>query len=400
MSTTLNNQIASSYEEEPDLLMGELRTWGINYLMGSSPANGSSDGTTHQMPTGEFIKRLVQCEYPRIRDAAISLFLLHAELADVVQEVYQTSDVLVAEQVAVLVLATLYLQRLWSFQLAVVLGHTSCFPEQPFAHLWQHRLLPSPACHYGNVGLEALQAAEQQRRRLPLHLIGDWQNQIQHLLLQEAGRHRCSELPVPLFTLQNEEEQECGEMSMRHTVTKVDIEQFLNVLGKNFRKPGRLYLVGGAALVHMGLRGGSTLDIDVVVESANEDEMVTAIRRIVDQAQINIEFASPEDFIPIPAQWTSQARYIGRYGSVDVFYFDFYSIALSKIARGTDRDLVDVKLLVQQQVIMLAGLDAAYTEVLPRMGKRPYINLDPQRFTERYRLVRQQLEQLASGGSY
>lgn len=89
------------------------------------------------------------------------------------------------------------------------------------------------------------------------------------------------------------------------------------------------------------------------------------------------------------------AKYIGRYGKVDAFYFDFYSLALSKISRGSDRDLIDVKLLVQQKVITLEGLDAAYHEVLPRIGKRPYINLDPQKFAERYAIVRQQLQQLS-----
>jgi hypothetical protein len=29
--------------------------------------------------------------------------------------------------------------------------------------------------------------------------------------------------------------------------------------------------------------------------------------------------------------------------------------------------------------------------MMPRMGKRPYINLDPQRFAERFAAVRQQL---------
>ena len=90
----------------------------------------------------------------------------------------------------------------------------------------------------------------------------------------------------------------------------------------------------------------------------------------------------------------AQARYVGRYGAVDVFHFDFYSLALSKISRGNDRDLIDVKLLIQQKAITLEGLDAAYREVLPRMGKRPYINLNPQHFTERYAEVRQQLQQI------
>ncbi len=97
----------------------------------------------------------------------------------------------------------------------------------------------------------------------------------------------------------------------------------------------------------------------------------------------------------MPNQWVEQAKYIGRYGSIEAFYFDFYSLALSKIARGSDRDLIDVKLLVQQKVITLENLDAAYNEVLPRMGKRLYINLNPQRFAEGYSLVRQELQQLS-----
>jgi Nucleotidyltransferase of unknown function (DUF6036) len=188
-----------------------------------------------------------------------------------------------------------------------------------------------------------------------------------------------------LLSKQDKELQECGE--------RADIEKFLIALGKAYRKAGRLYLAGGAALVHLGLRSGSTLDIDVVIEATDEDEMITAIRRLVEQMQINIEFASPADFIPIPAQWAAHAKYIGRYGKIDAFYFDLYSLALSKIARGNDRDLVDVKLLVQQKLVVLEELDIAYNEVLPRMGKRPYINLDPQKFAGQYEIVRQQLQE-------
>lgn len=394
MTITSTNQLASSHDEEPDRLINALRAWGVGYLMSVSASTNEAD----RMSGVELVRCLSQCAYPRVRDASISLFLLRPEIADAVLEVYQTSAPEVADQLAVLTLATLYLQRLWSFQLTVALGHAPCFPEQPFMHMWQSRHLPLPTCDHGKKGLEALQEAEQQRRGLTLNFIGDWQKQIDHLLLQEEGKHPCSRVSFELFKVGDEDkkaEQECGKMSMRHNVTREDIEKFLGVLGKAFRKPGRLYLARGAALVHMGLRSGSTLDIDVAIETTDEDEMVTAIRRIVEQMQINVEFASPEDFISLPTQWMSQARYVGRYGSVDVFYFDFYSLALSKISRGDDRDLIDVKLLFQQRAITLEGLDAAYHEVLPRMGKRPYINLNPQRFAEHYALVRQQLQHLS-----
>jgi hypothetical protein len=390
VSTTLNNQYILPHDD-PDRLIAELHTWGIDYLVGGS----HSVNAKVQLPVVELINRLAQCEYPRVRDASISLFLLHPELADAVFKAYQIAEPAVAEQIAVLTLATLYLQRLWTFRLAMAFGHTPGFPEQRFAHLWQSRQLPPPTCQHGKIGLVALQEAEQRRRGLPLNFTGDWQNQIDHLLTQEEARHRNGVGPIGLLTLHDKEEtQECSEMSVPKNAAKEDIEKFLDALGRIFRKPGWLYLAGGAALVHMGLRSGSTLDIDVVIETTAEDEMVKAIRQLVEQMQLNIEFSSPGDFIPLPSQWMVHAKHIGRYGSLDAFYFDFYSLALSKISRGNDRDLIDVKLLVQQKVITVEELDAVYQEVLPRMGKRPYINLDPQKFADRYAVVRQQLQQL------
>ena len=394
MSITLNNQSVSTRDEDPSRLINALRSWGIGYLMDTGNVNISKKAAK-RMPAIELVKRLAQCKYPRVRDASISLFLLHPELADAALEAYQTSEPAIAEQIAVSILASLYLQRLWSFQLTLVLGHTPSFPEERFLHLWQSRNLPAPTCHQGEAGLIALQEAEQRRLGLPLNFIGDWQNQIDHLLLQEEAKHHLATVPIQLPEPGHTkiDKQECSAMSMRHNVTKADIEKFLDALGKSFHKPGRLYLAGGAALVHFGLRSGFTMDIDVAIEASDEDEMVTAIRRLVEKMQINVEFASPGDFIPLPTQWMAQARYVGRYGSIDVFYFDFYSLALSKISRGNERDLIDVQLLFQKKLITLEELDAAYNEVLPRMGKRPYINLNPQRFTERYALIRQKLQE-------
>jgi hypothetical protein len=390
MSVAHNKQHTPIINEDPDQLIRALRLWGIGYLMSTS----TSKSSPKQISDVVLVKSLVQCPYPRVRDACISLFVLHPELVEAVIEVYETGEPVVAEQVAVLTLAALYLQRLWAFQLTFALGYRPNFPEQPFVNWWKSRNLPAPQCQYGKAGLGALQALEQERRGLTLSFIGDWQNQIDHLLLQEATKHKQLAIPMNLLGEEHAADQEYDDNCTCCNVTRADIEAFLDFLGKSFHKAGRLYLAWGAALVHMGIRQGATMDIDVAIEASDEDEMVTAIRRIVEQMQINVEFASPGDFIPLPTQWMSQAHYVGRYGEVDVFYFDFYSLALSKISRGNDRDLIDVKLLLQQKVITLEELDAAYREVLPRMGKRPYINLDPQRFAERYAIVRQQLQQI------
>lgn len=390
VSVTLGNKSTQSEAEGPELLIDALHSWGIHYLMGGTPSAHTRKAAS-RLPAFELITRLVKCDYPRVRDASISLFLLHPELADVILEAYNTSVPLVTEQIVTLVLATLYLQRQWSLRLTIALGHIPAFPEEQFARIWQGRQLPAPWCQFGRIGLEALQAREQQRRSLPLNFIGDWQNQIDHLLQQEEAKLHPVGTALGIAGMQVEEYQECSEMSMRQNVTRADIDKFLAALGKAYRKPGRIYLAGGAALVHMGVRSGATLDIDVVIEADNEDEMIITIRRLVDQMQINIEFASPADFIPVPSQWTAHSRYFGRYGKIEAFYYDLYSLTLSKISRGNDRDLLDVKLLVQEKLITLDELDAAYNEILPRMGKRPYINLNPQKFAERYAIIRQQL---------
>jgi len=395
VSITLNNQFISSQDEGPDRLIGALRAWGVEYLLSVSDTQRYADNSEERMSAIELVTQLAQCPYPRVRDACISLFLLHPELADAVQAAYQSSKPVIAEQIAVLTLAAIYLQRLWSFQLSIALGHVPDFPEHPFMSWWQHWNLPAPNCQHGRAGLAALEALEQHRRGVKLNFSVDWQNQIDHLLSQELMKQHQLMVPLASLKLQEDDEQECSAMSMRPNVTKTDIDKFLSALGKAFRKPGRLYLAGGAALVHIGIRSGSTMDIDITIETvqaSDEDEMVMVIRRIVEQMQVNVEFASPGDFIPLPSQWMAQAKFVGRYGKVDVFYFDFFSLALSKISRGSDRDLIDVKLLLQQKLITWEGLDAAYNEILPRMGKRPYFNVDPQRFAEHYAMVRQMLK--------
>jgi len=180
-------------------------------------------------------------------------------------------------------------------------------------------------------------------------------------------------------------------MSMRPGVDKAAIESFLQQLGRTFHKQARLYLAGGAALVHLGVRPGFTQDIDIQVGGTNEGELIVAIQGLIQQMQVNVEFASPADFMPLPSQWETHARFIGRYGMIDVFYFDFYSIALSKIERGNERDIADVKLLVRQGIITLNELDAAYQEVLSHLGKGRYPRITPQRFSERYAAIRKLL---------
>lgn len=385
------NNISATLWQEVDELIVALQAWGIHYLVGLDIHVNSTQIEADRQSATKLIQQLALCNnYPQVRDACISLFLLHPELTDVVLHILRESEPGIVEQVAVLTLATLYLQRLWSVRLSLAFGHIPNFPEQPFAYLWESRNLPLPCCHFGVCGLLALEKAEQRRTGLPFTFIGDWQNQIDQLLIQEEAKHLHLQHPLAARTLLKEEPGDEKElsMSMRPGVDKAAIESFLQQLGKTFRKPARLYLVGGAALVHLGVRPGVTQDIDIQVSGDNEGDLIVTIQRLINRLQINVEFASPSDFIPLPTQWEAHARFVGRYGNIDVFYFDFYSIALSKIERGNNRDIADVKLLLQQGIIILDELDKAYQEVLAQLGKGRYPRITPERFAARYQAMR------------
>ena len=119
---------------------------------------------------------------------------MHPELAPCVVEAFQGSEGDIAKNIAMVTLATLYLQQWWFFRLAFALGRLPSFPEIPFVSWWQERHLPSPGTEYGRPGLLALQEYQQQRYHVPLNFLDDWQNQIDHLLAQEeVARRRLSD---------------------------------------------------------------------------------------------------------------------------------------------------------------------------------------------------------------
>jgi hypothetical protein len=380
--------IQTTSAEEVASLVSALRAWGIDYLTA-----GAARRPAPTIAPAPLLHRLADCQQARIRDAIISLLVLHPELAEVIPSALATADQETREQLSTLVLAALYLQRIWLTQLTLALGHPPQFPEALFAALWQARRLPPPALGYGEAGLRALEAEEQRRRGVSYHFSGDWQNQVQQLILQQwAAQRRAGHishivLPTPPSPWQEFGQEQGGAfMSLRPPVDRPAIERFLKRLGRIVHHPGRIYLVGGAALVHHQIRGphASTLYIDLAFEGSDESEVESAIQQLKNELNLNVELASPGDFIPLPASWQRQAQYVGRYGALEVFYFDYYSLALSKIERGTERDLQDVALLAQQGWITRPNLDAAYQEILPQMGHGRYFNRDAARFAQQY----------------
>lgn len=180
-------------------------------------------------------------------------------------------------------------------------------------------------------------------------------------------------------------------MSMRAPADRERIERFLTALGSTVHQPGRLYLVGGTTMVYEGFRA-TTMVIDVFVEADNPGPILSTIRELKDRLDVNVEFASPRDFIPLPVGWRERGVFIGRYGQIDVFHFDLMSMALSKIERGTERDCQDVLALVRSGRIDPDALDTAFAEVLPRVATEGLGSMDPAVFEEHYRYLRSLLD--------
>jgi hypothetical protein len=123
------------------------------------------------------------------------------------------------------------------------------------------------------------------------------------------------------------------------------INRLARELGRVVAPGTRMYLTGGATAVLEGWRS-TTVDIDIRFEPDSD----AALRRIADlkeELSVSIELASPLDFLPPLEGWQERSRFRFRAGNLEVFDFDPYSQALSKLQRGFELDLTDVASMVE-----------------------------------------------------
>jgi hypothetical protein len=160
-------------------------------------------------------------------------------------------------------------------------------------------------------------------------------------------------------------------VSLRPRVSRERIEILLRWLGEHYEHPARLYLVGGATMVYEGLRR-QTIDVDLDIEDAsnNRTELVAVLREARNVLDINVEEVALSDLIPLPAGFADRHEFVGRYGEVDVFHFDLYSMALSKVERGRRQDLLDVVALLESKRLKWDRLQAMQAEILPLLGRK------------------------------
>lgn len=147
---------------------------------------------------------------------------------------------------------------------------------------------------------------------------------------------------------------------------------FMAALGERVHGPGCIYLTGGATAVLHGWRA-STIDIDLKADPEPRG-MFEAIAELKETIDVNVELASPDDFIPAIPGWRERSLSIGRHGSIDFFHYDPYGQALSKLQRGHDRDLVDVRALLDLGLIRTARIREMFALIEPELIRYPAID--------------------------
>jgi hypothetical protein len=163
---------------------------------------------------------------------------------------------------------------------------------------------------------------------------------------------------------------------MREVADRARIELFLDALAREATTSTDVFLVGGTTAVLVGWRA-STIDIDLVMRPES-DAMLRAIPALKERLQLNVELASPDQFIPVPPGWEERSPVVSRIGRVTVRHYDLVAQTLAKIERGHGRDLADVDAMVTRGLITGREVRAMFARMEPELYRFPAI--DPPSF--------------------
>jgi hypothetical protein len=153
-------------------------------------------------------------------------------------------------------------------------------------------------------------------------------------------------------------------------ITADTLKAFLHELGESFPSQSSIYLLGGSALLLLG-SPRQTLDIDYTTDpgQTKQKELEENLKSIAAQYSLDVESVPIGEFIPLPTGSENRRKFVGKFGNLDVYLFDLYSIALSKIARGFETDFEDVIFLIKNNYIDQAELQDLFQQILPLAPK-------------------------------
>jgi hypothetical protein len=159
---------------------------------------------------------------------------------------------------------------------------------------------------------------------------------------------------------------------MRGRVDRARLRAFMRALAEAARRPLQVYLVGGATAVLEGWRE-ATIDVDLALDG-DTDPVLRALPEIKERLDVNVELASPADFIPVKPGWEDRSPFVAQEGPVTYRHFDLYAQALAKIERGHDTDRKDVGELIGRGLVDRQRLQEYFDAIEPEIHRFPAID--------------------------
>jgi len=159
---------------------------------------------------------------------------------------------------------------------------------------------------------------------------------------------------------------------MRQPVTAARVEEFMKALGSGVKSPARVFLVGGATAVLLGWRD-STIDIDLKA-IPERDDILRQLSTLKERLEINIELASPDNFIPELPGWEDRSQFVRQEGKVTFLHYDFYAQTLAKIERSHETDLRDIQQMIKSGLVDPERLLELFSKIESDISKYPALD--------------------------
>jgi hypothetical protein len=101
-----------------------------------------------------------------------------------------------------------------------------------------------------------------------------------------------------------------------------------------------------------------------------------ALPRLKEELAINVELASPLDFLPELPGWRDRSPFVARIGRLTVRQLDPYAQAMAKLERGFQQDLADVDELVARALVRRDELLRLFEAVAGELYRFPAVDAE------------------------